>query len=291
MLSNMPELPEVEMVRRQLTDKILHKEIRSVSVHDEKSVDYNDDFSASIVGQEISGIDRKGKYLFLSLSKNGLYITCHLRMTGRLIYVPAGSDEQFGGGHSLSGDLPAQPHKHTRVIITFIDGSHLYFNDMRKFGYLKLVTVQEVQKQKSSLGPEPSSPDYSTAYLTEVLEGRNTTVKAALLKQSDIAGLGNIYVDEACWRAQVRPDRIAGELTEEEIAKLTVATQSVLEDALKHGGTTFRDYVDTNGENGNFTDKLAVFGRDGKVCPRCGGVIEKSRVAGRGTHFCPDCQV
>lgn len=279
------------MVRRQLADKILHKEIRSVTVCDEKSVDYNDGFSTTIVGQEIIDIDRKGKYLFLTLSENDWYITCHLRMTGRLIYVPADSGRQFGGGHSLSGDLPEQPHKHTRVIIAFADGSHLYFNDMRKFGYLKLATAEEVRDQKSALGPEPSSADYSTDYLLEVLKGRSTTAKAALLKQSDIAGLGNIYVDEACWRAQVRPDRIAGKLTREEIASLATATQSVLEDALNYGGTTFRDYVDTNGENGNFTDKLAVFGREGKTCPRCGGVIEKSRVAGRGTHFCPDCQV
>lgn len=287
----MPELPEVEMVRRQLADKILHKEIDAVVVRDRKSVDHNDDFSAKIVGQEITGIDRKGKYLFLSLSGDDSYITCHLRMTGRLIYVPADSDEQFGGGHSLSGDLPEQPHKHTRVIITFADGSHLYFNDMRKFGYLKLVSQQEVKRQKDALGPEPSSSDYSADYLAGLLAGRSTSVKAALLNQSDIAGLGNIYVDESCWRAKVRPDRVAGELAPSEIELLAAATESVLEDAVEHGGTTFRDYVDTNGENGNFTDKLAVFGRDGKKCSRCGGIIKKSRVAGRGTHFCPDCQV
>lgn len=278
------------MVRRQLEDKILHKKIRVVEVRDEKSVDHNDDFSKLITGQEITSIDRMGKYIFLSLSNDELHIISHLRMTGRLIYIPSDSEEQFGGGHSLAGELPDQPHKHTRVIITFADDSHLYFNDMRKFGYLKLASSQEVADQKAALGPEPSSKKYTTTYLKELLEGRKTTVKAALLKQSDIAGLGNIYVDEACWRAKVRPDRIAGKVKEKEASELTAATQSVLEDALEYGGTTFRDYVDTNGSEGNFTDKLAVFGRDGKKCPRCGGLIKKSRVAGRGTHFCPDCQ-
>lgn len=287
----MPELPEVEMVRRQLSDKICDKSITDVEVCDWKSVDHDKGFPTAVTGRTITDIERVGKYLFFHLSESDIYIIGHLRMTGRLIYVPADRSKQYGGGHALSKEQPEQPHAHTRVIFTFADGSHLYFNDMRKFGYLKLASTEELVDQKQALGPEPVSADYGVEYLSVLLKKRKTSIKAALLKQSDIAGLGNIYVDEACWRAQVRPDRMAGKLTADEVEQLAEATESVLNDALQYGGTTFRDYVDTNGDHGNFTDELAVFGRDGQDCPRCGGEIQKSRVAGRGTHFCPDCQV
>ncbi|MEX2369342.1 MAG: bifunctional DNA-formamidopyrimidine glycosylase/DNA-(apurinic or apyrimidinic site) lyase [Candidatus Paceibacterota bacterium] len=286
----MPELPEVEMVRRQLADKIIGKTITSVEVHAAKSVGEDQDFAEALVGQKITALERKGKYLFFTLSGDDSFLVGHLRMTGRIIFVSADSAEEYGGGHSLSKSVESQPHKYTRIILTFQDGSHLYYNDMRKFGYLKRATAKEVARQKKALGREPLAADYTLDHFTEILADRRTTVKAALLKQSDIAGLGNIYVDEACWRSEVRPDRAAGELTDEELEKLFVATRSVLKDALEYGGTTFRDYVDTKGDQGNFTDKLAVFGREGQECPRCGSIIKKSRVAGRGTHICPGCQ-
>lgn len=285
----MPELPEVEMVRRQLEDKVVGKEIAAVEVRADKSAGNDPDFASSLVGKKIEGIERVGKYLFFALSDDS-YLTSHLRMTGRLIFVSADDSEEFGGGHALSSIPESQPHKHTRLIFTFADGSHLYYNDMRKFGYVKRATSEEVAAQKNALGVEPVSDEYSLEEFNDILRDRKTTVKAALLKQSDIAGLGNIYVDEACWRAGVRPDRQAGNLTNGQVEALFAATSSVLEDAIAHGGTTFRDYVDTEGEHGNFTDKLAVFGREGEECPRCGEVIEKSRVAGRGTHICPRCQ-
>lgn len=287
----MPELPEVEMVRRQLEEKIVGKSIAAVEVQADKSVDKDSKFADVLAGQTITALERVGKYLFFTLSGDNSFLITHLKMTGRLIFVPAEGGEEFGGGHALSQAVETQPHKHTRIIFTFTDGSHLYFNDMRKFGYVKRVTAEEVKQQKAALGTEPIADNYTLEGFGEILTGRKTTLKAALLKQSDIAGLGNIYVDEACWRAQVRPDRVAGDLTEAEVKALWQATRSVLEDALAHGGTTFRDYVDTEGEHGNFTDKLAVFGREGEECPRCGELIKKSRVAGRGTHICPGCQV
>jgi formamidopyrimidine-DNA glycosylase len=260
-------------------------------VLDWKSVDHNKDFQQTVIGSEIINIDRVGKYLFLSLNKEDLYVIGHLKMTGRMIYQAADDDTQYGGGHSLSGDLLNQPHKHTRIIYTFVDGSHLYFNDMRKFGYMKLAKESEVMDQKAALGPEPGSKEYSVTYLSELMSDRKTTVKAALLNQRDIAGLGNIYVDEACWRAEIRPQRIAGKLSDNDIDKLHTATCSILQDAVMYGGTTFRDYTDTDGQQGNFSDELKVFARQGKKCPRCGEVIKKDRVAGRGTHFCPGCQL
>jgi formamidopyrimidine-DNA glycosylase len=286
----MPELPEVEMVRRQLADKIVGQTIADVEVRAEKSAGADSDFVSVLTGQTIVDLERKGKYLFFTLSQDDSFLIGHLRMTGRLIFVPSSSSDEYGGGHNLLTLPESQPHKHTRIIFTFEDSSHLYFNDMRKFGYMKRATAAEVEEQKAALGTEPLADSYTLESFSKILAGRRTSVKAALLKQSDIAGLGNIYVDEACWRAKVRPDRTAGEFSEVEVKALFEATQSVLEDAIEHGGTTFRDYVDTGGKNGNFTDKLAVFGREGEACPLCGETIKKSRVAGRGTHFCPQCQ-
>lgn len=286
----MPELPEVEMVRRQLEGKILGKEIADIEVRAWKSVGNDRYFTKTLLGQTITNIDRKGKYLFFTLSGQDSYLLGHLKMTGRLIFQTPGGHKEYGGGHVLDHPPTDQPHAHTRIIFTFSDGSHLYFNDMRKFGYVKRATADEVAAQKSDLGVEPISEDYTKEEFADILSGRKTSIKAALLKQSDIAGLGNIYVDEACFRAKVRPERQAGELTEKEAEDLYTATRTVLEDSLEYGGTTFRDYADTNGEHGNFTDKLHVFDRDGEACDECGATIEKIRVAGRGTHFCPQCQ-
>lgn len=286
----MPELPEVEMVRRQLADKIAGKTITDVEVRDWKSVGNDRYFVQQLIGQSIDNIDRKGKYLFFTLSGQDSYLIGHLKMTGRLIFQTPSGQREYGGGHALSTPQDQQPHKHTRIIFTFADGSHLYFNDMRKFGYINRATGTEVAAQKQALGIEPISQEYNFDDFRNVFANRQTSVKAVLLKQSDISGLGNIYVDEACWRAKIRPNRTADNLSTSELKKLFSTTRSVLEDALKYGGTTFRDYVDTGGEAGNFTDKLAVFAREGETCQRCGELIEKHRVAGRGTHFCPGCQ-
>lgn len=286
----MPELPEVETVRRQLQDRIVGKTIADIEVRSWKSVGDDRYFVQKLVDQTVQAITRSGKYLFFELSDEDQFLICHLRMTGRLIFVPADSEDQIGGGHRLSHPPQSQPHKHTRIIFEFTDESHLYFNDVRKFGYMKRADKQAIKAQKDKLGPEPLTAAYTADWLKEVLSGRNTSVKAALLKQSDIAGLGNIYVDEACWRARIYPDRRAGSLDTDEVQRLYDATQSVLADSLSFGGTTFEDFADTNGEHGNFTDRLAVFGREGEECPACGQTIEKLRVTGRGTHVCPDCQ-
>lgn len=286
----MPELPEVETVRRQLEGKIVGRTISDVEVRSWKSVKNDRYFVQKIVGQAIKEITRAGKYLFFELSRSDTFLICHLRMTGRLIFVPADSSEQIGGGHSLSHPPTSQPHEHTRIIFEFSDNSHLYFNDVRKFGYIKRVDKSAVIEQRAKLGPEPLTTDYTVGRLQDIMGGRNTSLKAVLLKQSDIAGIGNIYADEACWRARLHPGMRAGDLEFDEIQRLYDATQSVLIDSLAYGGTTFEDYADTSGEHGNFTDRLAVFGRDGEECPRCGNIIEKTRVAGRGTHVCSNCQ-
>ena len=162
---------------------------------------------------------------------------------------------------------------------------------MRKFGYLKRASQEEVTAQKEKIGIEPIGPDYKKEWFKDVFAGRQTSVKAVLLDQKRVAGLGNIYVDEACFRARVRPDRTAADLSDPELDRLFDACRDVLEDALGLGGTTFQHFADTGGDSGNFTDQLQVFDREGGQCVNdCDGTIEKTRVAGRGTHFCPQCQ-
>lgn len=286
----MPELPEVETVRSQLVDHLIGREIASVEVRDWKSVKNDRYFQKALVGQTIETLDRKGKYLFVKLSGEDSWLMIHLKMTGRLIFRPANTDRLYGGGHHMEDPPETQPHDHSRAIFTFADGSRLYFNDMRKFGWIRRVGKAAVEKQKDKLGPEPLTTAYTKEILADILADRTTSLKAALLKQKDIAGLGNIYVDEACFRAGIRPDREAGSLSDREIQHLYDATQSVLADSLQYGGTTFRDFADTGGKYGNFTDRLKVFDREGERCPRCGEQIEKIRVASRGTHLCPACQ-
>jgi len=286
----MPELPEVETVRRQLAGRLVGKKITDVVVRSWKSVKNDRYFSRAVSGRSITALNRAGKYLLFTLDKSDSFLVCHLRMTGRLIFVPAKSDTQLGGGHSLADPSQSQPHEHTRIIFTFADNAQLFFNDMRKFGYIIRADKKEVEETKNKLGPEPRTREYTVTVLKNVLADRDTSVKAALLQQKDIAGLGNIYVDEACWRAGMRPDRTAGDVTDEEVQRLYDATQSVLTDALAYGGTTFDNFVDTEGDAGNFSDRLAVFGREGDSCPRCGAKIEKIRTAGRGTHVCSQCQ-
>jgi formamidopyrimidine-DNA glycosylase len=286
----MPELPEVEIVRRQLADYLEGKTIENVDVCAWKSVKRDRYFPRQVAGQTVTELNRVGKYVLFELDAPNVWLVCHLRMTGRLIFVPAEAGKQLGGGHSLADPPQSQPHEHTRIIFDFADGSKLFFNDMRKFGYIQRADKADIDAIKAKLGPEPRTREYTVSVLHDVLSGRKTPVKAALLKQKDIAGLGNIYVDEACWRAGVRPDRTAGKLSKKEVQHLYDATQSVLTDALAYGGTTFNDFVDTGGEAGNFSDRLAVFGRERKPCPRCERKIEKIRTAGRGTHVCPQCQ-
>jgi formamidopyrimidine-DNA glycosylase len=161
---------------------------------------------------------------------------------------------------------------------------------MRLFGYVKVATAAEVVHARSRFGPEPINPNFDSTWFYEKLKKRKTPIKAALLDQTFIAGLGNIYVDEALWRAKVRPTRSADKVTKREAAALCAAAGAVMNESIAVGGTTFQHFKDTGGANGNFTDYLKVFGKQGEICERCGGIIKKIRCAGRGTHYCPSCQ-
>ncbi len=286
----MPELPEVETVRLQLLRKVAGKTIDSITVFHQKTTDHNPRFTRILKNQTIDHIDRIGKLLIFSFTdRKNLFLLAHLKMTGQFFYV-AEAGNVTGGGHSMTTTDLILPHKHTRVAYHFTDGSTLYFNDMRLFGYTKIANKAEVENARSGFGPEPIDPDFDVTWFTEKLRRRTTFVKAALLDQSFIAGLGNIYVDEALWRAGVRPTRRSNKVTKTEAAAICAAAGAVMNEAIKVGGTTFQHFADTGGDAGNFTDYLNVFGKQGTPCPRCGTEIVKIRVASRGTHYCPDCQ-
>jgi formamidopyrimidine-DNA glycosylase len=287
----MPELPEVETVRRQLLDKLIGKTILSIEVLSEKQVDHNEDFEAVLRNLEFAEINRIGKLLIFKFkNQENVFMLGHLKMTGQIII--ADSSGQFsGGGHTMTESDLELPSRHTRIIFNLSDNSTMYFNDLRKFGYMKTADKKEVEAVKLKFGPEPIDPDFDCDYFFQTINKSKMPIKPLLLDQSKFAGLGNIYVDEALWRSKINPARAANQISQTESAELCRATTAVLSESIQAGGTTFKNFIDTNGSEGNFTDYLAVFNKQGTECSRCGNIIKKIKLRGRGTHYCPHCQV
>ncbi|MEZ4195667.1 MAG: bifunctional DNA-formamidopyrimidine glycosylase/DNA-(apurinic or apyrimidinic site) lyase [Candidatus Paceibacterota bacterium] len=286
----MPELPEVETVRLQLLHKIKGKVIDKVQVLNTKSTGSNRKFASHLKGKKMAHIDRIGKLMIFSFAKEpNFFLLAHLKMTGQFFFVD--KRKVSGGGHTTTkADTTNLPNKHTRIAFYFIDGSTLFFNDMRKFGYVKIANAKEVELAKARFGQEPISDDFDIKTFTASLKRRKTPIKAVLLDQSFVAGLGNIYVDEALYLAKVRPDRHADTITAKEAKAIAKYSGEIMKKSISVGGTTFQHFADTKGEAGNFKDYLKVFGKQNTPCPKCKSLIQKTRVAGRGTHFCPNCQ-
>lgn len=296
----MPELPEVETIRRDLVANILNQKIETVALLSPKTAKNEAVlFVDTIKNSCFDNIERYGKLLAFHLKTNKDtafdYLLVHLKMTGQLILVSP--DKKLAGGHSLGEDSfleavgGALPNKHTRAIFSFKGKTQLFFNDLRKFGYLKLVTNDELKKiVAASYGPEPLTARLTPKYLYESLKNRKSSIKALLLNQKIIAGLGNIYVDEALFLSKIRPDRLGSSLNLHEINGLLKAINKVIEKAILNRGTTFSNYLDSKGQKGNFSRLLQVYGRGQKTCYKCGGSITKFKLAGRGTHFCSNCQ-
>ncbi|OGG86049.1 DNA-formamidopyrimidine glycosylase [Candidatus Kaiserbacteria bacterium RIFOXYB1_FULL_46_14] len=287
----MPELPEVETVRVQLWSKLSGQMISRVEVFNKKTVGSDTSFGRKLKGLTFADINRVGKLLIFSFHKKPeLYLLGHLKMTGQFFFVDK-KGELTGGGHEVSAaDTNHFPNRHTRVAFHLQAGGALYFNDMRLFGYLRLADSKDLEETHARFGPEPIALDFDKEKFASALKKRKSSIKAVLLDQSFVAGLGNIYVDEALFYAGVRPTRRADKLTKKEALLLADGARDILLEAIKHGGTTFQHFIDAEGKRGNHTEHLQVFGRQGKACYRCGGTIKKTRVAGRGTHYCPDCQ-
>lgn len=286
----MPELPEVETVRTQLWAKLKGKTISEIEVRHQKSVRDDKNFTRQLKGLRLKDIDRVGKLLIFSFQgKPDLFLLAHLKMTGQFFVVDKQGKVGAKGGHETRLDHQL-PNKHTRVILQFKDGTTLYFNDQRIFGYLTLTDQKGVAAAKSRFGPEPHSDRFNFDYFFSRVQKSGRNIKALLLDQTFVAGLGNIYVDEALFRSGVRPDRQARSLTQVEAKQLASEASKVLKEGIKHGGTTFQSFKDSDGKKGNYTRKLKVFARHGKPCVVCGEAVIKTRVAGRGTHLCQNCQ-
>lgn len=288
----MPELPEVETVRRGLEKLIVGLKIVKVECDWPKSLQAAPgDVERFLIGARFKAVGRRAKVLIIDLDSD-YSLVVHLKMTGQLVFV-GGPSQRFGGGHpnqSLTGRLP---DKSTRVSFSLTDGDQLFFNDQRKFGWIKLLPTSEVVNIDfmKRVGPEPLSPDFSTEQFASRFSRRpNTTIKAALLDQSVIAGVGNIYADEALWGALIHPASRVKDVPAVKLATLYKELRYVLNLSIDKGGSTDRNYVDAEGKKGSYLEFARVFRREGQACPRCGTIIEKIRVAGRGTHLCPQEQ-
>lgn len=272
----MPELPEVETVRRTLTPVVVNKFITACKIMYPRVLPLNSvsQFSADIVDQQINAIKRRGKYLIFKLDTSEMII--HLRMTGQLIFNP---------------DKATPLAKHTSAILSFGDDSELRFVDQRKFGTIYLIRANQHQLIKGlySLGPEPLTAEFTFERFSQQINFKRS-IKAILLDQKRIAGLGNIYSDEALFRAKIHPARLGISLTQAEIKALYKAINQVLQEAINCHGTTIRDYRTGSGDVGRFQNKLQVYHQTGLTCPVCNTPIEKTKVVGRTSHFCPQCQ-
>jgi formamidopyrimidine-DNA glycosylase len=275
----MPELPEVETIRRQLEPKVRGRSIVRAEVLDPLWCAPRDpiEVERALEGRGIEGVDRRGKYLLMRLDGNG-FLVMHLRMTGKILSLPG------------EGDVPGRPHLRVRLVLD--DDSRVLFVDMRRFGTGIVIEGREALDDYLGfrLGPEPLEPAFTGDVLRDLAKGRRAPVKAFLLDQSRIAGIGNIYADEALWRARIHPLKPAGRLRGQDFERLREAIVQTLEAGIASFGASIDDYRHVDGERGSMQERFLVHLREGEPCPRCGTSIVKLRAAGRGTYVCPHCQ-
>lgn len=270
----MPELPEVETVRNELEPLVVGRRITGVTLLWERTArdPGPEQFRARLTGQEITGIRRRGKYLIFSLS-GGEYLVVHLKMTGALLHMP---------------DTP-EPPKYVRAVIHLDDGTGIFFRDPRKFG--RMLLVRDASHIEDALGPEPLGDGFTAGILADRLARRTAPIKAALIDQKVLAGVGNMYADEALYAAGINPWRPARSLSRDEIERLHQELRRILWEAIGHRGASVNTYFPPDGSEGlaHYQFKVA-HGLGGKTCPACGGPIERAAIRNRGTYFCPHCQ-
>lgn len=309
----MPELPEVETIRRGLNNFILNKKITNVKVLCDKSFIGPKEL---ILEQKIINLRRFGKALVIDF-ENGVSMMIHLRMTGQLIFRASGeesgrnylemieagdfktslyTEKSFAGGHPSESFYSELPNKQTRAYFEISEQDNLagtlYFNDQRKFGFCKILETEEVFNDSfiKKLAKEPWVMS-AEEFKKNLMRHKNAEIKPTILDQSVVAGLGNIYADEALYMTKIHPERIVSSLSDQEIAELLEAAGIVMQRSIDSGGSTMATYVKADGSKGDYLEKFAqVFRREGEPCGRCGTEIIKFKVAGRGTHICPNCQ-
>jgi formamidopyrimidine-DNA glycosylase len=274
----MPELPEVETVRVWLEPKLVGRRFQRVEIFDPRLTRPEDPagVAAELEGERVAALDRRGKYLIVRF-ESGRVLLIHLRMTGQLLHV---------NGRAHAADA------HRRAVVRLDDGSDVVYRDLRRFGTWRLVDEEDLEPYLAQrIGREPLLRSFTSKRLAEALEGRRAPLKSALLDQRRLAGVGNIYADEALWRARLHPLRPAGELNRAELAALHRGIRAALRAGIARQGATLSTYRTPDGSAGRMQEEFRVYGREGEPCPRCGTPIEKIRTRGRGTWYCPSCQV
>jgi len=278
----MPELPEVETIRRQLNDFLPGKKLTAYKILDPKFKRYLDQKRLrECKNKKIVKVERIAKVLLIRF-ENNLYLAFHLKMTGQVILWDK----------KIEKKREELPNKHTRVILNFSQGLVIYFQDMRRFGWIKVLTKKELQTNllKEKIGPEPFSKKFTRLYFYKQTQKSNQAIKLLLLDQKKIAGIGNIYANEALYLAGVQPQRKANQLTLKEKKAVYKTSKSVLRKGIKYGGASDNAYLNAFGEKGEYQEHFLVYRRDGKKCRKCNNKIKRIKLGGRGTFYCPTCQ-
>jgi len=282
----MPELPEVETIAKKLKAVAVGRKIEEIQIFNPKT--FQGDVQL-LLSQEIVDVSRRAKIIEMVFVNDYVLLT-HLKMTGQYLFQNDG--DFIAGGHPTNDWQEQLPGKHTRVQINFEDKSKLFFNDMRKFGWLKLVPTSSLETVYSALGPDIISPEVTVDYLLSQFKRRKMPIKQAIMLNEIVCGVGNIYACDSLNLAKISPFRPAQSLNREEVEILLSAMKATINKAIEYGGTTFDGkYVDIEGKSGSYQTKVLTYGREGKNCYNCGGTIQKTKLGGRGTYFCPDCQI
>ena len=276
----MPELPEVYTISKELDTEIKGKKFQSVKINVAKMVKGN---SAKIKNTKIKGVSRRAKLILMKMD-NGLNLAIHLKLTGQLFFLPRGKEKtKYDEGIN----------KFTHVIFDFSDGSRLIFNDLRKFGWVKILTDEELEKEleKENYGPEPLESGFTLAKFKEVLARKsNSQIKPLLMDQKFVAGIGNLYSDEILFYAKVHPRRKVKDLSDNEIAKIYQGMKKILKEAIKYHGSSIDTYREVNGKKGTFEFHRKVYRREGEKCDGCKGKVGRIKIGSRSSYFCPECQ-
>lgn len=281
----MPELPEVETIRRQLEQVLPGRVISAVEVLKAKS--WSGDVKR-VENQAVQSISRRGKVLIMNLKSQDCLVI-HLKMSGQLIFVDG--DRRVGGGHPTDDWVSTLPSKHTRVVLHFTDGTHVYFNDQRMFGWMRVMSEAEVHDALRKLAPDVIDAKITVPYLLAAAQKRRIPTKQFIMDNEVVAGVGNIYACDALNLAKISPTRPTNALQEEEVVRLLAAMREVITLGIKKGGATVHGkYVHVTGLAGHYQEVLRVYNRSGESCPNCTGTIIKIRLGGRGTYYCPQCQ-